>query len=194
LVVGTAPEIGAANAAGEKSVAGKELRVSESGVGSIGGQVEGNAARSVTGGVDDVSEEIAPLQHVTFLEQLMNIDEFGRRHAEECSLDFHATVEREIVAVHHDGSASVLVKFGEAADVVDVRVGADDGFDFETVAANEAKNAFDFVAGIDDDALLGAGIADDGTVALQHADGNLEVNHLRIGGVGHTVDLVRFAH
>jgi len=124
----------------------------------------------------------------------VNIDEFGGRHAEECCLDFHAAVEGEIVAVHHDGSAGVLVKLSEAADVINVRVGADDGFDFETVAANEAKNAFDFVAGIDDDALLGAGIADDGTVALQHADGNLEVNHLRIGGVGHTVDLVRFAH
>jgi len=96
--------------------------------------------------------------------------------------------------MHHDGRASVLVKLGEAADVIDMRVGADDGFDGESVAANQAEDAFDFVAGVDHDAFSGAWVADDGTVALQHAHGNFEVDHLRVGGVGHALHLASLGH
>jgi len=68
LIEGAAPKIGAPNAACEERVASEELRVSESGVGSIGGQVERDATGSVTRSVHDISEEIAPLQRVAFLE------------------------------------------------------------------------------------------------------------------------------
>ena len=194
VVVGAAPKIGAADAAGKKRVTGKKLWVGEGGIGAIGGKVERDAAGSVAGSVHDIGEEIAPLERVALFKQLVNFDDFGSGHAEEGGLHFHAAIEREIVVVHHDGRAGVLVKLGEAADVIDVRVGADDGLDGEFVAAEEAEDAFDFVAGIDDDALEGAGIADDGAVALKHANGDLEVDHFLVGGVGQAVRWMNLAH
>jgi hypothetical protein len=86
--------------------------------------------------------------------------------------------------VHHDRGASILMEFGQAADVIDVSMGADNGFDGEFVAAEKAEDAFDFVAGVDHDGFMSLGIADDGAVALQHADRDFDVDHVRIGGVG----------
>ena len=86
--------------------------------------------------------------------------------------------------MHHDRGASILMEFGQAADVIDVRMGADNGFDGEFVAAEKAEDAFDFVAGVDHDGFMCFGIANDGAVALQHADRDFDVDHFRIGGVG----------
>jgi len=68
--------------------------------------------------------------------------------------------------VHHDGRAGVLIELGEAADMIDVRVRADDGFDLEFVAAKEAENALDFIARVDDDGFERARITDNRAVAL----------------------------
>ena len=194
MVERAAPEVGAADAAREESVAGEKLRLAKNGVFVVGGQVERDTAGSVTGSVDDVSEKIAPLQDVAFLEELVDFDEFGSGHTDESSLHFHAAVEGEIIAVHHDGSTGVLVELGEAADVVDVSVGADDGLDVELVATEKTEDAFDFIAGIDDDGFQGAGVADDGAVALEHADGDLEVDHFRVGSVRKAVAGVGRVH
>ena len=135
-----------------------------------------------------------PLEGVTFFEELVNFDQFRRGHAEEGGLDFHTAVERKIVSVHHDRRAGVLIQLRQAAHVIDVRVGADDGFDGELVAAEETKEAFDFVTRIDDDALKGARVTDDGTIALQHANRDFEIDHLRIGRVGHAVGGSELVH
>ncbi len=134
--------------------------------------------------VNDVGLEAAPAEGIAFLEEMIDIHEIGRDHAEEIGLHIHGVIEREIVAVHHDGSAGVLMEFGEAADVINVGMGADDDLDREFVAAEEIEDAFDFVAGIDDDGFARFGIANDQTIALKHADGELDVDHLRVRGVG----------
>ena len=126
----------------------------------------------------------APLEGIAILQELIDGSEFGRTHTEESSLDLHGVVEREIVVVHHNRGASILMEFGQAADVIDVRMGADNGFDGELVAAEKAEDAFDFVAGVDHDGFMSFGIANDGAVALQHADRNFDVDHVRIGSVG----------
>jgi hypothetical protein len=171
-----------------------ELGIGEIEVVRVGGQVERHTAGSVPGSVDNFGEKVAPLEDVALLEELMNLDEFGRVHADEGGLDFHAAVEREIIAVHHDRSAGVLIELGAAADVVDVSVCADDGFDCEFVAAEEAEDALDLIAGINDDGLECAGVADDGAVALEHADGDLDVDHLRVGGVGQAMAGIHGVH
>jgi hypothetical protein len=96
--------------------------------------------------------------------------------------------------VHHDRRASVLVELGQAAYVVDVGVGADDGLHGELVAPEETQDAFHLIARIDDDAFERARIADDGTVALQHADRDFEIDHLRVGRIGHAVRKAYFVH
>ena len=59
------------------------------------------------------------------------------------------------------------MKFFEAADVVNVRMSAGDGFDGEFMAAEQVHDAMDFVAGIENDGFARNRIADDGAVALQ---------------------------
>ncbi len=115
---------------------------------------------------------------------MIDIDEIGRGDAEEVRLHVHGMIERKIIAVHHDGSAGVLMEFGKAADMIDVGVGADDDLDGKFVAAEEIEDAFDFVAGVDDEGFARFGIANDQAIALKHADGELDVDHLRVSGVG----------
>jgi len=67
--------------------------------------------------------------------------------------------------------------------VIDVGVGADDGFYGEFITADEIEEAFDFVAGIEDNGFAGFGVADDGAVALEDADGNFDVDEFGVGGV-----------
>jgi hypothetical protein len=179
-----APEIGAANAASKERVPSKELRLAELNGAGFLWQEKANTAGSVAGSVENVGMIAAPLEGITVFQELIDRGEFRRAQAEKRSLDFHGIVERKIVVVHHDGSAGVLMELGEAADMVDVRMGADNGFDGEFVTAEKAEDTLDFVAGVDHDGFMSFGIADDGAVALQHANGDFDIDHLRIGGVG----------
>ena len=85
--------------------------------------------------------------------------------------------------MHQDGSAGVLAELAETADVIDVGVGADDGFYGETMAAEEFEDAGNFVARVDDQSFARDRIADDGAIALQHSDGNGDVNQTLRDGV-----------
>ena len=145
-------------------------------------------------GVNHAGEKVAPLEDVAFLEELVDFGQLGAADAKKGGLHFHAAVERKIIGVHHDRRASVLIELGEAADMIDVRMGTDDGFDLKLVAAEQAKDTFDFIAGIDDDGLERAWITDDGAVALQHAHRKLEIDHLRVGRVGQTMGWVKMVH
>ncbi len=184
LIEGATPEIGTADAASEESVSREELRLGELDFAGNLGEIQADAARRVAGGVNDVSLEAAPTERVAFLKKMIDIHEFGCFHAEKGGLDFHAVIKGEIIAVHHDGRARVLMELGEAADVINVGVGADDDLDDEFIAANQAEDALYFIARVDDDGFAGFGIADDHTVTLEHADGQLDVDHVRVSGVG----------
>ena len=184
FVVGTAPQVGSADTAGEERVAGEELRLAKTEIAAVIRKIERDAARTVARRVNDASEKVAPLKNVAFLKKLVNFDEIGSAHPEEGSLHFHAAIEGEIVRVHHDGRAGVLIELGEATDMIDVRVRADDGFDLEFVAAKKAENALDFIARVDDDGFESARITDNRAVALEDTDGQLEIDHLRVSRIG----------
>jgi folate-binding protein YgfZ len=68
------------------------------------------------------------------------------------------------------------MQFAEAADVIDVRVGADDGFDDEAVASNQVQDASNFIPGVHYQSFARGGIADDGAIALQHPHRDSDVN------------------
>jgi hypothetical protein len=184
LIERAAPKIGAADAASKECIAGEELGFGELNCAGILGEIEADAAGSVAGRVNDIGLEAAPAESVAFLEQMIDIDEFGWDHAEEVGLHVHGVIKGEIIVVHHDGSAGVEMEFGEAADMINVGVSADDDLDGEPVAAEKIEDAFDFIAGVDDDGFTVLRIADDQTIALKHADGDLDVDHLRVSGVG----------
>src|SRR5262249_7201426 len=76
FVVGATPKVGATDAAGEKRVAGKELRLAQAEIAAVIGQIERHAAGAVAGCVNDAGEKIAPLEDVAFFEQLVNFDKF----------------------------------------------------------------------------------------------------------------------
>jgi hypothetical protein len=75
------------------------------------------------------------------------------------------------------------MKFAQAADVIDVRVGAHDRFHNEPVAPDQVQDARDFVAGVNHQRFEGDRIADDGTVALQHPYGDGDMDHSVRGGI-----------
>src|SRR5436305_6997786 len=67
--------------------------------------------------------------------------------------------------------------------MVDVGVGNNDCLDAQAVLFEDALDAADFVPGIDDDGLARLLVAEDGAVALQHADGHDLVDHKSIVAV-----------
>ncbi len=79
--------------------------------------------------------------------------------------------------VHEDGCSGDLLEAVGSGDVVDVGVGDDDLLDGEVVFGQEGQDAGDVVAGIDDDGLTGALVAENGTVALEGSNGEDFVDH-----------------
>ena len=71
------------------------------------------------------------------------------------------------------------MKRGKTAYMVDVSVGADDGADFQIVAAQDFEDAINFVARINDDCIARCWIAQNRAVALKHSHGNDCVDQLR---------------
>ena len=172
LLHGATPEIGAADAAGEKHVTGKELGIGQHEIDADVWEIQADAARRVTRSVNHFGFEETPAERVAFFEKVIDCGEFRGSDAEKRGLHVHALVERKIFAMHEHWRSGEMVELGQAADVVDVGVGADDGFCGKAVATEELEDAADFVTGIDDDGLARNGIADDGAIALQHADRN----------------------
>ena len=106
------------------------------------------------------------------------LHDLGRRNAEPLGLHVEAAVKSKIGFVDQHRRAGGAMKCGETADVIDVRVRADDREDLQPMAAENLEDAFDIIARVHDDGLAGGGIAQDRAVALQHADGNHFVDEL----------------
>lgn len=172
---GATPKVGAANAAREERVACEEDWRGDGDFAGVGRKKKAGTAGRVAGGVNHLGLQVAPLQRVAFAQELVHVADGRRLDAKEARLHFHGLIERNIVAMHQNGSAGVVVEFLQAADVVNVSVGADDGFDGEFMAAEQIHDAVNFVAGIENNGFTRNGIADDGAVALQQPDGNGEV-------------------
>lgn len=171
-----APQIGAADASGEKRVSGEKAGSGHKDGAGIFRQVEADAAGRVARGMDYAGLKRAPTKRVALFQELVNVGDFRRCNAEERGLHLHSLIQRKIVAMHEDGRAGVLMELAEAADVVDVSVRADDGFDGQPMTTEELEDARDFVARIDDQCFARDGIADDGAIALQHTDRNGDVD------------------
>ena len=169
-------EIGAADGAGEEGVAGEEEV--------LGGEVEADAALGVAGGEEDVAGEGwwpvvdgSDGDDAAVLEGVVGRVDFGGVHAQPAGLHVHHFDQRKVARVIEDGGAGDLLEAGGSGDVIDMRVGDEDLLDGEFVAGKDGEDAGDVVAGIDDDGFVRRFIAQDGAVALQHADGEDFVDH-----------------
>src|ERR1700731_4440731 len=95
--------------------------------------------RNASGRVNDLRLKRSPAKNVAFLQQLIDIGKLRGVDAEERRLHLHGLIERQVVAGHQHGSARVLMKFAQSADVIDVRVRADDGLEGELMTAEEGQ-------------------------------------------------------
>jgi len=125
----------------------------------------------------------SPAKNVALLQQLIDIGEFRRTDSEERGLFVHRLIERQVVAMHQDRCARVLMKLAQAAYVIDVRVRADDGSHDELMAAKKIQDAIDFVAGVHHQRFSRGRIADDRAIALQHPHRDGYVDQSVSGGI-----------
>ena len=87
----------------------------------------------MTGRVQDTGLEAAPAQGIAFAQKLIDLGGIGSAQSNPRGLNVQMAVELHIVAVHEHGRAGDLLHFAQAADVIDMRVGADDGFHGQTM-------------------------------------------------------------
>lgn len=174
-----AGEVGSADAALEQRVAGDQAALLS--VTTVVGRAgalhdQTDAPGRVAGRVQNASGKATPTQRVPFFHKIANLNCLGRRDAEPLRLHIEAAVEAEIGVVDQDRSAGRAMQRSQAADVVDVRVCADDRANLQFVVADDFEDAIDLVARVDDDGFARLWVAKDRAIALQHADGNDFVN------------------
>src|SRR5260370_41015734 len=98
--------------------------------------------------VDHLRLKSSPAKNVSLFQQLINVGELRREYAEESSLHVHRMIKRQAVAMHKHGRAGGLMKFAQAADAIDVGLGAVHGFYVELIAAEEDQSMACLVARI----------------------------------------------
>jgi hypothetical protein len=131
-------------------------------------------------GVEHVEPGCAERQRVAVAGFGIDGDALRRGYAQPGGLFGQHIRQRAIVGIHEHGRAGGLLEFVRAADMVDVRVGDDDGLQLEPVALENLQNAADLVAGIDHHGLAGLLVSEDGAVALQRTDRQDLVDHSSI--------------
>jgi hypothetical protein len=114
--------------------------------------------------------QVAPLQLVALPQKLVHFAECRRFDSKKRGLHVHRLIERNVVAVHQNGSTSVIVKLFQSADVVDVRMSADNGLHLKLVPAEQIHDAMNFVARIEHESFTGNWVTDDRAIALKQAD------------------------
>ena len=114
--------------------------------------------------------QVAPLQLVTLPQKLVHFGEWRRFDSKKRGLHVHRLIERNVVAVHQNGSTGVIVQLFQSADVVDVRMRADNGLHLKFVPAEQIHDAMNFVARIEHESFASDWITDDRAITLKQAD------------------------
>src|ERR1019366_4284715 len=96
---------------------------------------------------------------------------------EPAGLHVEHVLEFAVLQVHIYRGAGGQFELLRAADVIDVGVRDYDGGDREAVPGQHFQDAADLVAGIDHHGPVRGFVAENGAVALQHADGKNLVDH-----------------
>jgi hypothetical protein len=164
-----AGEIGAADAAGKKGIAGDDHLERR--------EMKTNRTLGVPRCVQHVGRVTIETNAKAILEADVGGGHVGCRDTDPCCLLLHHFEKGEIVLVEQDGSAREVLQLECAADMVDVAVGDQDLLELESKVGEAAINPADFIAGIDDDGFGGVLVTKQGAIALQGADDERLENH-----------------
>jgi uncharacterized membrane protein len=102
---------------------------------------------------------------------------FGSAYADPSRLYVHHVLQFAVRKVHIYRGSGCHLEFLGAAYMIDVGVGDHDGGHSQPVPGEDFQDAVNFVAGIDYHGLARGFVAEDRTVALQHAYGKDLVDH-----------------
>src|SRR5690348_14348403 len=150
LLERSAREISSADASGKKSVSCEQLpRVARSVLLFPRSEIKRNAARGVAWRMKHTGLEAAPAKRVAFTQKFIDADRVGRTHAKPGRLNIQVAIKFHVVTVHEYRRAGGLLHLAQAADVVDMRVGAHNGFHGECMLREDLENPVGFIAGID---------------------------------------------
>lgn len=165
-------EIGAADAAGKKGIAGNDHLERR--------EMKTNRALGVTGRVQDFSGVAIETDAKAILEAYVGSGHIGCRDADPCRLILHHLEKGEVIFVEEDGSAREVLQLECAAHMVNMAMRDQDLLEFESKVGDTAVNPADLIAGIDDDGFGGVLVAKQGAIALQGADDESLENHADI--------------
>ena len=141
------------------------------------GHPQANAALGVARSMEHVHFGGADEEFVAVLHRDVDVYGFGSAYADPGGLHVHHALQFAVRKIHiHRGSGCQLEFLG-AADVIDVGVGDHNGGHGELVPGKDFQDAVNFVAGIDHHGLARGFVAENRTVALQHADRKDLVDH-----------------
>ena len=175
----TAPQIGAPDASREQRISGKKLRslkrhfvLRRDEHIRFNGQIQRNASRRMPRRVHHVCSHSAPSQHVAFFQQLIDLPGLWPINSQKLRLLIHDLVKREIFVMHHHRSACRAAQLRQAADVIDVRMRADDRLRLQLVSRKEFENALGFIAWIDHQRFPALAVSQNRAVALKHTHWN----------------------
>ena len=173
LGMGAAPEVRSANTALKQRVAGEENTA-------ISLKMKAGAAGRVTRRVDCADLDAAARDRVSILNEMVDDSAFGRRHSDPLRLHIQLFKEQEIGLVNGRRRAGAFLQLENCADMINMRVGADDLLQRQAVLVQSSKNFLGVVSRIDDDRFTRGFVAENRAVALKHADGKCFDNHLNL--------------
>jgi folate-binding protein YgfZ len=139
---------------------------------------EANASRSMPGSMENSCLVAAPAERVAFLHEFLDLCFRRSWNAEPLCLHVEVAVQLHVVFVNQHRRTGCAMKLCKTANMVDMRVSADDGAHLQAMLPENLLDAFDFVARIDDDCFACYGIAEDRAIALKQPDRKNFVNQL----------------
>lgn len=166
---GAAWEIGASDGAGEERIASDEFLLRR--------EIEADAAFSMAGGVKDLGGVRSGGDGFSGGDAAIDFHFAGRGNADPRGLHVEHFEQGVVVLVQKNRSARGGAELHGSADMVDVSVGDHDLLDLQIVLLDQSLDVFDVIAGVDDHGFAGGVVADDGTIALERADGEDFVDH-----------------
>src|SRR5215471_16194632 len=98
------------------------------------------------------------MQRVGFLDEILDGGNGRSRNAQPLSLPVEMLIKGQVGLVDQYGRVCGFVQGGEAADMVDVRMRADDGADIKRMLFERSQNGFDVVARIHNDGFARGGV------------------------------------
>jgi len=146
----------------------------------LGWNEEADAALGVAGSLQNVKLGRAKLEAVAFARCHVDFGSFGCWHPQPSGLHVQLIVKLLIVGVHVNRRAGGCFQLLSSTNMVDMRMGNNDGLYAQVVLGKSGQDDVDFIAWVDHHCFVALLVAEDGAIALQDADRQDFVNHTHL--------------